>query len=202
MLIIWMNNFKHKQMKNIRVNTSKIDPSIPEALSKLSKDALLKLVLKAASKDKGFHDYLLVNCGDTEYGEKELFELAIADLDNILAKRHKGFSEELKMANALQACNKRIDEFAKVCKNKKLEMDLIMYLLRKSFYNSGLSFGSCFTNYDYRVTLLLKKAISVLNKKLHEDYKVDYTEELNSYLSKLKSCANFFDFVSALPSKI
>ncbi len=189
-------------MKNIRINTSKIDSSIIETLIKLTKEDLLKLVLKAASQDKAFHDYLLVNIGDTESGEKELFQQALAELDLILAKRHKGFSDELKMANALQSCNKHIETFRKVCKNKKYELDLVMHLLQKVFYNSQLSFGTCFTNFDYRVTLLLKKAISLLTKKMHEDYKADYAEELNYYLSRLKGRANYFDFVAALPDKI
>jgi len=37
---------------------------------------------------------------------------------------------------------------------------------------------------------------------MHEDYKMDYAEEINHYLSMLKSRANYFDFVSALPEKI
>lgn len=106
------------------------------------------------------------------------------------------------MANALQACNKRIDEFSKICKNRKYELDLVMYLLQKVYYNSEVSFGTCFTNYDYRVSLLLKKATNILTKKIHEDYRVDYVEELNHYLMKLKARANYFDFVSILPNKI
>jgi hypothetical protein len=181
---------------------AKVDPSIPLALAALKRSDLEKLVLKAASKDKGFHDYLLVNYGDTESGEKEIYEKALADLDVILAKRHKGYSEEEKTGRALQVCNKRIDEFSKVCKNRKYELDLIMYLLQRVFYNSYLAFGTCFTNYDYRVTLLLKKAINLLTKKLHEDYKVDYVEDINHYLMKIKASAGFFDFVAALPNKV
>ena len=181
---------------------AKIDPSITQALTGLKRTELEKLVFKAASMDKVFHDYLLVNYGDTESGEKELYEQTLADLDIILVKRHKGFSDELRMANALQACNKRIDEFSKISKNKKYTLDLVMFLLQKVFYNSTLSFGTCFTNYDYRVSLLLKKAINILTKKMHEDYRVDYAEELNHYLMKLKACANYFDFVVALPNEI
>jgi len=181
---------------------AKVDPSITQALTGLKRTELEKLVFKAASMDKVFHDYLLVNYGDTESGEKELYEQTLADLDIILAKRHKGFSDELKMANALQACNKRIDGFSKICKNRKYELDLVMYLLQMAFYNSNVSFGTCFTNFDYRVSLLLKKAVNLLTKKLHEDYKVDYAQDLNYYLKKLKARANYFDLVDALPDEI
>lgn len=103
---------------------AKVDPSISLAIASLKRSELEILVLKAASKDKVFHDYLLVNYGDTESGEKDLYEQAHADLNIILAKRHKGFSDELKMVNALQACNKRIEEFSKACKNKKIRIRL------------------------------------------------------------------------------
>lgn len=53
---------------------AKVDPSIPLALARMKRNDLEKLVLKATSKDKAFHDYLLVNYGDTESGEKELYE--------------------------------------------------------------------------------------------------------------------------------
>lgn len=58
--------------------------------------------------------------------------------------------------------------------------------------------------YKFRLpgVAVTKKAINILTKKIHEDYRVDYAEELNHYLMKLKARANYFDFVSILPNKI
>ncbi len=64
-------------------------------ISNLSKKELESLVLKAAAKDKSFHDYLLINYFDKEFGEQDLFELAKNDINILISKRYKGFAEEL-----------------------------------------------------------------------------------------------------------
>ena len=107
---------------------------ITSQISSISKKELEKLVLKAAAKDKSFHDYLLVNYFDNEYGEQDLFQQAKDDLDKLFSKNYKGFSEELKLANMLGACAKRVTEFSKSCKNKNLEADLLMYVLAIPFF--------------------------------------------------------------------
>ena len=58
---------------------SKVASIISSQISSLSKKELEKLVLKAAVKDKSFHNYLLVNYFDKEYGEKDLFDQAKED---------------------------------------------------------------------------------------------------------------------------
>ena len=112
---------------------AKVSITISSQISALSKKELEKLVLKAASKDKSFHDYLLINYFEKEYGEQDLFEEAKSDLDALFVKRYKGYAEEEKIAHMLGACGKRIAEFSKVCKNMNLEADLILYALEIPF---------------------------------------------------------------------
>jgi len=52
----------------------RISAEMKKQIQLLSKQELEKLILKAASMDKGFHDYLLINHIDKEYGEKDLYE--------------------------------------------------------------------------------------------------------------------------------
>ena len=59
---------------------AKVNPEIITEIEKLSKKELEKLVLKAASKDKSFHDYLLVNFADKDFWGKDLFEEAKSDI--------------------------------------------------------------------------------------------------------------------------
>lgn len=174
-----------------------------EKLKSLSKSELEKLVLKAASKSKEFEVFLLLTYGDKKQVEEELFEMAISDIEILARKNYKGFSHELQLANMLTACNKRVNEFAKSCKNKKLEVDLLMHILNIPFlYAPAGSLGTCFTAYDYKVTIILAKVITIINNKIHEDYKVEYCEKINSYLSILHSCSNHNDFVYKLPKAI
>ncbi len=181
---------------------AKIDPFFKEQISSLSKKELEKLVLKAASKHSQFYNYLLINYVDKSYGESDLFELTKADLNLLFRKTYKGFSDELKLANMLAACNKRINEFSKVCKDKSLEMELIMYVLEVPFSLTTNYFTTCFTNYNRQVYLLVKKSITILKSKLHEDYHIQYAPKLNEYLVILHRTSKHLDYIHNLPKSI
>jgi hypothetical protein len=79
---------------------------IKETVTQLSREELEKLVLRVAQKYKQFHDYLLVNYADKEFGEDDLFDKAKADLEILFRKQYKGFSEELQLANMMAAYEK------------------------------------------------------------------------------------------------
>ena len=166
------------------------------------KKELEKLVLKAASKDKSFHDYLLVNYFEKEHGELDLFKQAKDELELLFRKNYKGFSEELQMAAMLGACTKRITEFSKICKNRNLEADLIMHVLEIPFSLSVNVFCTCFTAFNYKVVLLIKRIINLLQHKMHEDYLVQYRTKINEYLNILHRTSDHLNYVNALPQYI
>jgi hypothetical protein len=180
----------------------RLNEEFKQIISSLEKKELEKLVLKAASTNKAFHDYVLVNFVDNELGEQDLFDQVKQDLVQLSYKRHKGYAPELKFANYLQACNKRITEFSKVNKTKTLELELIMTLLNDAFFKSNCSFGTCFTKFNHQVTLLLKKAITIVEKKIHEDLRMEYVPQINVYLKSLHSSSDYLDYVSDLPLKL
>lgn len=188
-------------MKTIRITTTKIEPVVKETISQLPRSELEKLVMFAAQKHKEFHDFVLVNYADKQDGEKELFEKAKADLEILFRKSYKGFSYELQLANMLAACHKRINKFGEVCKNKELEMELILEVLKIPFSLNEKMFSTCFTQYNYRVVLLIKKALGLLKNKLHEDYRVEFEPVLNSYLDILHRTSDYLDYVYNLPLK-
>ena len=171
-------------------------------ISTLSRNELEKLVLKAASKHKEFNAFLRVNYIDKQSAEDELFDEAKADLGILMGKSYKGYAQELKLANMLTACNKRVMGFSKVCKNKKSEADLLMLILEIPFSLSGKILGTCFTVLDYKVALILKKVITLINTKLHPDYKMEYQEKINRYLNIMHSTSNHIDSVYALPKEL
>lgn len=181
---------------------SKVADIISSQISNLSKKELEKLVLKAAQRDKEFHDFLLVNYFDKEFGEQDLFEKAKEDLEVLFTKKYRGYAEELQLAEMLKSCTKRITEFAKVCKNKQLEADLIMHVLEIPFSFPSKMFKTCFTAYNYKVVSLLKRIINLVEKKMHEDYKIQYRSKINDYLNVLHSTCSHLDYVYALPASV
>ncbi|MEI8204607.1 MAG: hypothetical protein WCH34_16425 [Bacteroidota bacterium] len=180
---------------------AKISSEVKEKIKTLSKEELEKLVIKAATKDKGFYDFLLVNYIDKELGEKDLFQQAIDDLDVLFYKRYKGLSETLQMTNMLVACSKRINEFSDICKNKYLEADLIIYVLEIAFANTK-EFGTSFTAFDYKVAMLVKRLITLVTKKMHEDYMLDYKEKINYFLKVLHQNSDHIDSIYAMPKTL
>ena len=180
----------------------KISAEIKNQIAALSKIELEEIVTKMAAKEKTVFDYLLVNYFEKETGENELFEKTKMDLDLLFRKSYKGFSEKLQLANMISACVKRINEFSKICKNKHLEADLLMYVLEIPFSLSTNMFGTCFTAYDYKVGLMVKRVITIVQTKLHPDYKIEYAEKINDYLTILHRTSNHIDFIYGLPKSI
>lgn len=180
----------------------KVSADFRSRITGLTRTELEKLVLKAASLNQEFYHYVLVNYIDKEYGEKDLYEASKADLEFLIKKPYRGFSDELRLANMLAACNKRINEFSKVCKDKLLEMELILYVLRIPFSLSANHFTTCFTRYNQQVYFLVKKAITNLKFKLHEDFGIQYKPTLNNYLAILHRTSNHLDYIYALPQSI
>lgn len=180
----------------------KISTEIKNQIATLSKTELQKIVIKMAAKDKVVFDYLLVNYLEKETGENDLFEETKTDLDLLFTKSYRGFSEELQLANMLSACIKRINQFSKICKSKNLEADLVMYVLELVFSLSASLFSTCFTAYDYKVALMVRRVITIVQTKLHPDYKLEYAEKINNYLTALHRTSNHIDFIYGLPQSI
>jgi len=102
----------------------------------------------------------------------------------------------------LGACVKRINEFSKVSKKKNLEADLILHVLAIPFSYPTNMLGTCFTAYDYKTGMLLKRLITLVTKKLHEDYRIEYEDTINDYLNILHQTSNHIDTIYDLPKSI
>lgn len=179
----------------------KISTEVKNQIATISKTELEKIVIKMAAKDKSVFDYLLVNYLEKATGENDLFEETKMDLDSLFRKSYKGFSKELQLANMLSACIKRINQFSKICKNRDLEADLLMHVLELIFSLSANQFGTCFTIYDYKVALMINRVITIVQTKLHPDYKIEYAEKINKYLAILHRTSNHIDFIYGLPAQ-
>ena len=176
--------------------------SVKRGILKLGKIELEKLVLKAASMNKEFHDYLLVNVINKDDGGRIRFEAAKSDLAVLMNKQYRGRSEELRLAEMLIACNKKVVAFSKVCKDKKLELDLIADVLAFTFAHRACRFGTCFTKFDYQVYLLVKKAVTIFNTKLQREYKNESAGIINQFLRQLHERCSHLDYVYDMPNEV
>lgn len=171
---------------------------IKEQLQQFSRSELIEIVLKMASKRYNY-EFLLVNLIDPENGELTLFLEAKEDIDKLSQKFFQGRTVQHQLAKRLNAIVKRIREFTIETKSKKLEADLILYVLELQFSYPEKVFGAHFSGYDYKVALLLKKLITLITKKLHPDYLIDYQDRINSFLTQIHRTSNRINTVYDLP---
>jgi len=170
-------------------------------VNELSKKELVDIVLKLAGKRYNY-EYLLVNFLDKDGGEQTLFEDAKEAINILSNKEYKGRTLQHQLAKKLNACIKRIGEFTVETKNKKMETDLVLYVLEMQFTNPTKVFGARFSGYDYKVGLLLKRLINLVTKKLHPDYLIDYQDKINEFLSKLHHTSDRINTIYDLPEQL
>lgn len=180
----------------------RISTDIKEQIKLLSRVDLERIIVKIAAKEKSVYDYLVLNYFDKEGGEQDLVAEVKTDLDKLFRKSYKGYAQELQMANMVSACTKRINEFSKISSNKKHEADLLVYVLDVPFSMSSKLFGTCFSAYDQKVTMMLKRLITIVTTKLHSDYLIDYQDKINKYLEIIYLRSGFHDYVRLLPRSI
>lgn len=174
---------------------------LKEQISELSKKDLVDIVIKLAGKRYNY-EFLLVNFLDKDGGEQTLFEEAHDDIENLNQKEFKGRTLQHQLVKRINACTKRIAEFTVETKSKKLEADLILYVLDLQFKKPISVFGARVSGYDYKVGLLLKKLISLVTKKLHPDYLIDYQDKINIFLTQLHQTSNRINTIYDLPEFI
>jgi len=114
-------------------------------------------------------------------------------------KEYRGSTVQKQHVNKLNTCVKRINEFTVETKNKKLEADLVLYVLELQFSNQIMVFGARVSGYDYKVGLLLKKLITLVTKRLHPDYLIDYEDKINDFLSRIHKTSNRINTIKELP---
>lgn len=180
----------------------RLDKHTKERIRQLDPKVLSDIVIGFASKNQELFDHLLVHHLDKEGGEQELFQAARADLDGLFYKRYKGFSDQLRMANMLAACLKRVNGFSRVSKNKVHEAELLLQVLEVPFGMPDAMLGTCFTQYDTKVAAILKRLIDVVTKKLHEDLRMEYAGTVNGYLQRIHRASSHLDVIYKLPKAI
>lgn len=174
---------------------------LKEQVNELSKKELVEIVIKLSAK-KPNYDFLLINYLDKDGGEQSLYDEVIEDIETLCNKEYKGRTIQHQLVKRLKACSKKMTDFTASVKNKKLEADLMVYLLEIQFNQPSKVFGARFSGYDYKVGLLLKKLIALVTKKMHPDYLIDYQDKINDFLDKLHHTSNHIQTIKDLPKII
>lgn len=165
------------------------------------KRKLADIILKYASKNPDFYNYLSLNYFDKGSTEKNMFDDCRNDLEIICTGYYRAYAIQLQVRKMLQKATKKINEFTTVNKNKKLEADLLFFVLDYTFTNYSDELGTCFTPFDSKLGVMTKRLLTVL-KKIHPDYLIEYSGKINFFLDILHEKSNHIDLIYALPKKL
>lgn len=168
-------------------------------ISSIPETDYYKLLVKAATKDKSFCDFLMLTYSFNGFSEIDIFNETKKDLSSIVSKRYVGYNNIDKVASFIPLLSKRINEFTKISKNKKLEADLMLYALDLAI--DPYFFNDCFTQYENKLSLFAAKLIDLVLNDLHEDYLADYRDPINKLLQELHT-SYFIQNTDRLPTKI
>ncbi|MCP4458793.1 MAG: hypothetical protein GY816_12335 [Cytophagales bacterium] len=173
-------------------------------LESLSHKRKEKLLYQSLKKDKALMEKLYfkhISTADQLDARYDSFKEKVAE---VIFSSHQSMTDELGMAKAIGEAKKVINEFTKIDKRPEREIDLLMTILEAVFDVPGnlAEFGTCWTKYDLSVTQTLKRVISIIQNKLHEDFHLNYKEKTDRYLIRLKSGSSFNDFVYDLPDEL
>ncbi len=171
------------------------------SLTTKQKDKLLEKLLK---KDKLLMEQLYFkHMSAPEELDARYLEFEDKVKDTLFA-RYRGPSDELEMAKGIGEAKKVINQFTKIDKRPEKEAELLILILEIVFNdaNNPASFGTCWSKYDLSVTQTLKRLITIIRTKLHEDHLLDYKSAVDSYLAQIWKAAGFHDFVWELPKEL
>lgn len=163
---------------------------------------LQKLVLKIARGNKEVYDLINLGYLQREEARQDLFEETKVKIQFHLFKLSAKGPVQKSIAISIGKAVKEINYYAKVTGNKPNEAELLNLLLREVYANFSDELGTCWTVFDSKLGITTKRLLNLVTKKLHEDYLMDYIDDLNKYLKTLHRQSDHIDTIYNLPEKI
>jgi hypothetical protein len=155
-----------------------------KAVQQLSEKEKEAIILKAVRRDAELYDLLLYELEETTL--EEVYEKS-ADTIHALMINASGRSLGKALAKALRKAVKEIARFKRITKDPKSEVELHVYLLRLIFDNFTGQFDSYYKVFYTSTARLLLRTTQLIRKNLHEDYHLEYKQELDNFLEQIHS---------------
>ncbi|MGC9354818.1 MAG: hypothetical protein ACP5D9_13325 [Mariniphaga sp.] len=180
----------------------RLSKEFKQTIKEIPVEELQKLVIHFASKNAEIYDFINLQYVEGENAEEELFEETKEKIsDEMLFPGERGIVQK-NLAKAITKSVGYINYFVKVTKNKNREADLLRGLLHNVFENYADELGTCWTTFDSKLAVTTNRLLNLVTKKLHEDYRIEYRDDLNRFLNILHSRSNYLDYVYKMPKSL
>lgn len=159
-----------------------VSASLKKVIKQLSDKEKEILLIKAMRRDAELHDIIAFEL--EEISLEEFSEQANDKIHELLMNA-TGRSLPKALTKALRKAVKEIARFKRVTKDPKAEVDLHVYTLRLIFDNYTGQLDSYYKGFYTATARLLLRTMQLIRKNMHEDYHVEYKEELDTFLDQI-----------------
>ncbi|GGK57363.1 hypothetical protein ACD591_15375 [Rufibacter glacialis] len=154
-----------------------------QALKKLSEKEKEALVLRLVRKDAEAYDALAFELLE-DVTLETLFDRSTTTIHDIMFSV-SGRSLSKALSRGLKKATQEIARYQRITKDRKGEVELHLYLLHLLFENFTGQFESIYKGFYVATARLVLRTMMLIKKHLHEDYHLEYQDQLNTFLTDL-----------------
>lgn len=159
-----------------------VSSSLKKVIKQLSDKEKEALLIKAMRRDAELHDMIAFELEEISLEE---FSEQTSDKIHELLMNATGRSLPKALTKALRKVAKEIARLKRVTKDPKAEVELHLYSLRLIFDNYTGQFDSYYKGFYTATARLLLRTMQLIKKNLHEDYHLEYKDELDNFLNQI-----------------
>ena len=157
-----------------------------KAINRLSDKEKETLLLRAARRDAELYDTLSFELL-SDVTIETVFEESSDRIHELFAVGATGRLLNRSLTKALQKATKEVARAKRVTKDKRLEIDLNLYMLRLIFDNYTGQFDSVYGGFYTATARLAARTTQLITSNLHEDLWLEYKSDIDEFLGQLRS---------------
>ncbi|MBW3129058.1 hypothetical protein [Hymenobacter profundi] len=172
-----------------------------KALKRLTDKEKEALLLRAARRDAELYDTLSFELLP-DVTVETVYEQASDRIHELFAVGATGRLLNRSLTKALSKATKEVTRARRITKDKRLEVDLNLYMLRHIFSNYTGQFESPFAGFYTATARLAARTTTLVQANLHEDLWMEYKADLDSFLQQLRARSKSHSLRFELPHEL
>ncbi|UOR05841.1 hypothetical protein MUN82_01785 [Hymenobacter aerilatus] len=172
-----------------------------KALKRLTDKEKEALLLRAARRDAELYDTLRFELL-SDVTVETVYEQASDQIHELFAVGATGRLLNRSLTKALSKATKEVARARRITKDKRLEVDLNLYILRHIFANYTGQFESPFAGFYTATARLAARTTTLVRTNLHEDLWLEYKADLDLFLQQLHARSKSHSLRFELPHEL
>lgn len=172
-----------------------------KALKRLPDKEKETLLLRAARRDAELYDTLRFELLP-DVTVETVFEQAADQIHELFAVGATGRLLNRSLTKALSKAGKEVARARRITKEKRLEINLNLYIMRQIFDNYTGQFDSVYGGFYNATARLVNRTIALIAANLHEDLWLEYKPELDDFLTQLHARRRSQELKFVLPREL